>query len=715
MHVAPLLQRFVDDELARAPMLIEQARVAAAAQLNRAGAADGLGPNEVQTRRAAAQALQQRGSALDTQYVQALRRLVAADLATDSRTGNASHGSIGGIDQLALMDESQVESDIEISRATMLIESVVEWEQRELQTFTSALRGETHVGADSNPIRPALVARALWQATDALATPPAQRVQAFRAAAEAIASPLKQAFAAACSRIEAQGVEPSQYRTVMLAPGSVADTGSAARQARADTVRPGALHALLAALSGNASTARDAAASAPIDLEHALSRLDALMQRGDEGGASHHRPAGPAYAPRAADRHLIELMSRLFDAVLADPALPAPAKAAIARLQLSALRIAVRDPTLLDTYSHPTWRLVDRIASACRHAAVVGSARVAALAKDCEDLADELAASPAPDAALYRQALARLDALVAEDLRQAQLAAHGAIAALQRTERRMRIQGQVQARLEEQLVRCPVGPATRRFLLREWAHLVAEAILHSGPDSESTAALTRTVDDLLWSLHPPAHSASRQRLVKMLPGLLARLRAGMAQRGVAAGEQQAMLAELEASHSETLWPGSTATATLADEAAETPEEIVRRLREEVIEELPARHDFGNSVLDVTTLDTAPAELMPDDFEVNQAAERARRSPAAVAALQAGGAARLLLQGRWNSAQLLWRSEGGELLLFADSAGLTHALTRRALERLHAEGLASFDEPESLTQRAVASLLASLPGVNPPRA
>ena len=59
-------------------------------------------------------------------------------------------------------------------------------------------------------------------------------------------------------------------------------------------------------------------------------------------------------------------------------------------------------------------------------------------------------------------------------------------------------------------------------------------MLQEGPDSPAAAALGRIVDDLLWSLHPPAHPASRNRLVKLLPGLIGRLRASMAQtRGIA--------------------------------------------------------------------------------------------------------------------------------------------------------------------------------------
>lgn len=736
MPVSLPLQRFVEEELAAAPLLIEEARLAAIEQLLHPGAGSGLAASDGALRLDASQALRTHGAPFCQQYVQALSTLVRDALAAfdgvpAARGGN---GCDAGLHGLSLMDEARVESDMEISRAAMLIDSAVEWEHRELQTFTSALRGEAHVGSDSNPINPAQVARALWQATDALATPPAPRVLALRAVAAAIGAPLKRAYAAACSRIEALGVEPSAYRTVLFTPGSVADVGATVTAGRPAGL-PGATGGLSGLLARMTIGAVAPASGTPPDATlEALARLDRLTRHAGGGlrdaaaqtGAAAGTPAaaaatrqsgaqtaGPraaaeADAPPGVDPRRIELLSRLFDALLADPTLPPPARGVIARLQASVLRIGLREAALLDAVDHPVWRMLDRIADACQQTAAAGPARLAALASTCDGQAEEIARQATPDAALYRQALVRLEALLADELRRAQHGAQGAITALQRTERRMRMQAQVQARLEEQFVRCPVGPATRRFLLGASAQALAEAILHSGPDGEPTAALTRTVDDLLWSLHPPAHPASRQRLVKMLPGLLGRLRAHMAHCGLAAGEQQALLDELEASHTASLWPRGGSGAP----AAETPEEIVRRLRDEIVEDAPPRRDFGDSVLDLSTLDTVPAELMPDlpaPAPLPPAADRPRPPPAGIATLAPGRAARLLLQGHWIDAQLLWRNDGGDLLLFADTDGRTHALTRRAIERLEAEGLVRIAPPGSLVQRAIDRLLAAADG------
>ena len=661
MATAPLLQTFIEDELARSSALIEQVRVATLERLR-----EGAPETEARARNhqhEVAQTLQRHASRYGDGFVAVLRTLVQAELAAHGLPAHSAAAPATSGLGLSLMDETQVESDIEVSRATLLIDSMVEWEQRELQTFTSALSGHTHVVTESNPLRPAIIARALWLAACELPLLPVQCQLLLRASAHAMGAKLKLAYAAACTRLEALGVTPSAYRSTTLVPGAAArreDTPAAA--STVDVTQPGALEGLLARMPGS----QDA----------------------------------PGKPPRV-EQQTVELLSRLFDAMLADPLLPSATKDVLARLQGSAQRVALHDPSLIDAHDHSTWGLIERIASASRQTAVAAPERLAALTEFCQALAAEVAQHPAPDAALYARTLARLNAFVADGLQAARKAAHGAIDSLRRTEGRMQLQAFVQARLEEQLLTTSVSDTLRRFLLGPWSQLLAESILQSGESGEPTLRYTQTVDDLLWSLNPPAHPASRQRLVKLLPGLLAQLHEGMARVGVSQPAQQALLDELMAAHTEALRPGAT---------QEKPEDIVRRLRDESAQDAPATTAFGDSVVDLGTLDTVPADLLPADgarAPTSDSADQARRIRRWVDALAPGDALRLLLQGRWIGAQLLWRSQGGDLLLFASRGGMTHALTRRALERLHAEGLATQDEAGSLMQRAVDSVMATL--------
>jgi hypothetical protein len=80
----------------------------------------------------------------------------------------------------------------------------------------------------------------------------------------------------------------------------------------------------------------------------------------------------------------------------------------------------------------------------------------------------------------------------------------------------------------------------------------------------------------------------------------------------------------------------------------------------------------------------------------------------MAKLTAGSWYHMFVQGQWVTAQLMWSSDNGQFFMFASQhAGHSHSLTRRAVERLLAEGLITVLEDRSLMQRAVDSLIQDL--------
>ena len=345
MAIAPLFQRFVDDELALAPALV--ARVVA-------GTVQLLGPSKEAATSGGDRvhyadlvvALQRNAVPYEKTFVDSLRRQVAEDL--DEHRGSPYSEARGANVGLELMDESRVEVDIEISRAMQLIDSTAEWELRELQTFTSTLIGQSHVSAESNPFRPLVYATALWDAACAVVDSQIQRAIVLRTSAGVAAGLLKNASAAASTRLESQGVQPGIYRTVVL------PSGASFGRAVAEPPRHGALGALLASMPHTSSSgaANADAATAPTtssdagravrsdggarrspELEQALMRLDELLRHppietSRSGRASpsqrleQHRSALLASASEPVDRQVIELVTRLFESLLADSSLP---------------------------------------------------------------------------------------------------------------------------------------------------------------------------------------------------------------------------------------------------------------------------------------------------------------------------------------------------------------------------------------------------------
>lgn len=707
MPIAPALQRFVDDELKRAETLIERSLVETQALL-RDGRVVGAAPADRALQLEVGDRLKRLTAAYQTSFIDSLRSRVQDELSRDQGgRGMAPPSGLGG---LSLMNESRVEIDIEISRATQLIDAAAEWELRELQTFTSTLIGQTHVSAESNPLRPMLFATALWDAACAVHPGQAQRAALLRASAAACAPLLKKAWSAASTRLEAQGVTPGAYRSVVIVPAGATGLSKAPAQADAGP----AMSRLLAALDAGDGTVRlspgrvvtptpnspNVSAPAPAStVEAALAQLDDTLRQWPATALTatqasdlavrlqaHREAIGQAAGPGRL-RQVVALVGRLFDAVSTDPDLLPGLVGPVARLQVPALRVALADAATLDSPQHPVWLLLDRIGEASATYPQAADPRGAAIVALCGRLVEEMGRQRHIDADLFRKALAKVEQFLAAQM-QAQLqAAEAPVQALRDAETLQAMEQQIAQRLAEQMAPLRPNASVRRFLGETWARVLAQAIVRHGEDAEPSRRYIKWVDDVLWSVQLPDHPASRQRLKAMLPDLLATLRAGMVSIAVPDAEQTAVLDELVRLHA----------AALRRSEGEVAPELARQ-------ETPSRADPGtppateSDMIDLTSLETVPAALLPAEPEAAPREGGARQ----VALLKPSQRRRMFVHGRWARVQLLWRSERGDFLLFAgEVAGQTHSISRRALERLAMAGLLRPLEEHPLSQRALA--------------
>ena len=712
MSTAPLFQRFVHDELALAPALVAKVVLGTVQLLGVSGG--GGSASERGHHVDIVKSLQRDTTLYEQTFVDSLKRRVAEEI--DGPRDSPALETKTGLGGLELMDESRVEADIEISRAMQLIDSTAEWELRELQTFTSTLTGQAHVSTETNPFRPLVYATSLWDAACAVVSSPVQRAIILRTSAGVAAGLLKNAWAAASTRLESAGVQPGVYRTVVLPSG-----GAFGRFPAPETPKTTAMSSLLASMpvamqggsvgapTGDAGygqgsvTRSDGVSRRNPELEQALLRLDELLRhlpseaslagRGPQSTVSRieqHRAALVASASEPIDRQIIELVTRLFESLLGDSQLPGAFRTVFARMQIAVLRLSLADSTVLDSYDHPAWRLLDRIGAVSIGYSRIEDPRLSGFLSFASAVAEEMAGANVPDVALFRRGLNRIDVYLSEQLQGQLRAAQPAVDALQLAERRDILQQHLAQRLTDQMVSVRTTPTIRRFVTGTWAQVIAEDMLRHGEQSEATINDLKTVDDLLWSLQIPDHPQSRQRLLQLLPGLLQRLRTGMELIGHTSLEQHSVLNELMAIHTEALRPGTRGAGAL------TPEEIVQKMRDEVVPEAASARSFSDSVIDLSSMETVPAEHLPSsgDHVDDDPAKR-------IEALRAGDRLRIFLQGRWSRVQLLWRSDRSLFFLFAgDSSSHTHSITRRALERLSSAGLVQPLEAKPLVQRAV---------------
>lgn len=734
MQIAPQFQQFVDGELARSAGLLDQIVGGTLEQLRqpREGM---LSPQERPHYFALIDLLRNRHGLLRDGFVKTLNELVSADLLEQHSQGQSdSLGDFAGT--LTLMDEGRVEADIEISRAAQLIDATGEWELRELQSFTSALRGQNHVTPESNPFKPLFYAKALWDGACLVTSAPIQRGLFLRLASGVASGLLKKAWAAASSRIEAMGFTPSIYRTVVLKPSAAigrspkgyeeAQFSGQHSDAPSLVGKPTTLGQVREQLTSHPGTERRhtdindfptlprLGFNPSAGFKLALDQLEVMLRQLPTTAATPAAAQSDLAAPRlrdhlaalkatthdAIDQQIIELMGRFFDVVLSDTQVHSACRPLLAKLQPSALQVALHDPSMMQDHVHAVWLFMDELSSAFALYGQSTDYRCAALLALGKELVQEIAFGDGHDASVYQGALSKLRGHQQLQREAELLVAKGNVDELRLAEKRDHLQRKISKQLVDQMVPLRVRPGIRRFVTGDWARVLAHSILRHGEQSETTSAYMRAVDDLIWSLNPPDHPKSRQRLLTLLPTLLHRIKVGMSLIDLPAAEQQAVMDELVLAHTEALRPGKkgagVAAGGVAASVVATPEQIGQLLRDEPSEGEPISQSFADSLIELVSMDTVPADLIHthppgDDSNFNSIVDN----------LRPGNNVRMFLRGRWTRAQLLWCSAQNSYFLFSgESPGRTHSVTQAALERLSGENLLLPLEEHSLSQRAL---------------
>jgi len=425
-----LFQQFVEDELLRAPMLFNQVLHTVFDDNRRSMV--GLSPIERQMVLDMLKAAQTHRMRLADQFLSSLREQVQTELR--QRQGQAG-GSPAAAAQakpltLSLVDEAEVAIEVQLSHAIEIIKSTAEYEYRELQTFVAAIVGDRDMAQDHNPFRPETFARACWAAAQALPLSRGHQAALMRQCATPLAQALRTSYAASSSRLEALGVEPAAFRTLILPSGSRRGARSVMSSLGPD------LHRMSQAMP------------APSDTQQGLLHPRPPAQAPEE---QHTQPGALPLerwtdvargTTNRADRQNIELVSRLFEAMIADSHMPQDTVLFITRLHGPAMRLALRDRTLLDHDTHPLWRFIDQLLFAAEMAPDPTDPERVHLLRTAQATVDQLASEPNQHSGLYEWAVERLQVYLRKRLERRLSSLAGQIETLGALEARL-AQGEV--------------------------------------------------------------------------------------------------------------------------------------------------------------------------------------------------------------------------------------------------------------------------------
>jgi hypothetical protein len=243
----------------------------------------------------------------------------------------------------------------------------------------------------------------------------AMQIALLRSAAAPLIQALHDGHAAACTRLQMQGVTPAAHRT-MVNEGVTTELSDAMRVRRqldrADQERAQALP--------------DAVEELLQRMEQGLSARPSVdagsLRSGPFGGGAASGPMTEPYEVRTVER-----LSDLYDAILSDRRLPRESLPLLSRLYPAALRQTLAEPALIDDASHPLWRFMDHLAFLVQTRAVGDAKGNIAFA---QGLVEQLVNQHGTDARRFQAAADRLAVLERQRFARAVAAAGTDIAAL---------------------------------------------------------------------------------------------------------------------------------------------------------------------------------------------------------------------------------------------------------------------------------------------
>jgi hypothetical protein len=598
--------------------------------------------------------------------------------------GSAAEALSGfDIDELTLVDETQAEKDIEISRVVQLADLRLEWELRELQGLATAMLPDARPGEDPSACAPAVFARAISRTVYEQILEPEQQALWMRVAAQTLVAQLQRFLPAVTQRLKAAGLQAPRYRAILTPDAGAAPRGAPNAPA-VPGIPPEQLQALLQQMpllrrglpGGGQRAAAPSLPRAPGEAEFQL------------------QPMGEAGAATAGMNHA--LLGRLFERLLADPQVAPALRGSIARLEAPVRELATHDPGVLSSEQHPAWALINKIAGHSAALPAQDAERGAAFQRFVDPLVARLTQGRPERPEAYAEALQQVQSFIDEDQQQQIDRTLPTMDALGKMEAERRLLPLLRDQVDVQLGKAhEVSPVVQTFLRGPWIEVLAKVMAAEGAESPEALALVGTVDELLASLQRPGTPAERAELRRRLPALIGRVQQGMALIDLPQQHRSRVLAELMQTHRRHLAERAEAPAVPAAVVpAQPPQAASPAPRAEPVPDWQG-HDSH-----IGTLPTVPMPL--DASPDNDAAGEW------IAALRPGRRCKLHLQGVWATAELAWASDNGAFFMFTSNlAGGMHSLTRRALKRLRSEGLATEMAEASPVQRALGGLLQDL--------
>ena len=267
------------------------------------------------------------------------------------------------------------------------------------------------------------------------------------------------------------------------------------------------------------------------------------------------------------DAMTLDIISMLFDQLFDEPKIPIGVKGLIGRMQIPMLKVAIADKAFFSKKTHPARQLLDTLGEmAVRLPPDFNSTNP--LFGQLEKVIQEVMDGFQDNLEIFETVRGKVQALIAEeDQRQAK----GTEEATKRIEQQEALAVAKTAAQDEIRARVRPGKTWRpavNFLVQHWIKFLLLVHVKRGKESDVWKTAVETMDQLLWTVEPKKTLDDRNKLAKLVPGLVKRIGAGLKAAGVEDAVATKFFDELIKRHTEVLEPLAKAEAAAAAAAAE---------------------------------------------------------------------------------------------------------------------------------------------------
>ncbi|WP_119738408.1 DUF1631 family protein [Noviherbaspirillum cavernae] len=515
------------------------------------------------------------------------------------------------INELSLIDDETVSRQIEVDRLLIRMRDADPDNIGRLNIMVAQMHGNREARERENPFRPYLLARTLHEVLAEIAADEAQNKLLFEHLSNAMINNLSDYYTGVRGAFESSGIkarfiaQPSkavrnqhyfggltslpqgmpealnaqamsglQHMLELLRSVPVAAPGSAwfpahdrpavTLQDRVRTIftpaAPSRLAAHMAqAAAGTGETAHDGVFTpASKSLIAQLSRYQALAAEGKAIDEKLTPEENQLFALREQigpdkagdpERVMIDVIAMLFEFLLGDDRIPLALRNQLSRLQVPFLKAAMLDPALLQHAAHPARQLLNRMTSAaigCDMSTSLGKVIADEITRVSKRIVEEFDT----DAAIFADALAGFEQFLATHLHQGDDAIVRCADALSDAERSSMLLAHIGASLANLLAPLNADPRISAFITTVWARVLTQAQLR-----DATGVYPEYRDllpELVWSVQDKSNPQERSALMRLLPVLVRKLKAGMALLRLSEEESRQALDQLVELHTEVL-------------------------------------------------------------------------------------------------------------------------------------------------------------------